>query len=54
VAREVLGIDELVELDARARSGAIESAMTDSRSTPPMLISRSSPRAAKICWLMSS
>jgi hypothetical protein len=37
-----------------AASGAIESAYVESFSTPAMLISRSSPRAAKICWLMSS
>ena len=37
-----------------AASGAIVSAKVESRSTPATTISRSSPRAAKICWLMSS
>ena len=36
-----------------AASGAIVSARIASRSTPAMLISRSSPRAAKICSLSS-
>ena len=37
-----------------AASGAIVSANVVRRSTPPMRISRSSPRAAKICSLSSS
>jgi hypothetical protein len=38
----------------QAASGAIVSANVDSRSTPLIEISRSSPRAAKICSLSSS
>ena len=38
----------------QAASGAIVSANVASRSTPPIEISRSSPRAAKICSLSSS
>jgi len=36
-----------------AASGAIVSAVVDSRSTPSMAIWRSSPRAAKTCSLIS-